>query len=544
MWSLENFIIYCIQGLGMGAGLVLAARRLTHYFQLESYQFHGYFQTIRRQFKRAVTPCFLLSGCYLALFLVWALITAPAKGETVFHLAATAVVTPLYVLAGWLVRRHGMKQKEKKAFALTARMKRLYGVLAVLLALILVIVGLAVRWDLIALGLYGFVSALCLPLLVALAGVLALPIERLIFHLYFKDAEKKLLENPRLIRIGITGSYGKTSTKFILSEILSQKYNVLATPASFNTPMGVTRIIRERLTPSHQVFIGEMGARHVGEIKELSRLVHPQIGLLTAVGPQHLDTFKTLERIEKTKYELIDALPQDGLAVFLHDDAIVTRLYEKTGKPKLLAGREGADAWAENVAVSPAGCTFDLCLKGWDPIPCHTILLGEHNVRNILMAALVARHLGLSREQIARGVGQLKPVEHRLQLLKTPGGIGVIDDAFNTNPRSSKEALKVLAAFPGKRIIVTPGMVELGPEEDRYNEEFGQAMAEAVDVAILVGKKHTAPIQQGLVDGGFPPAQIHTVNSLNEAVEIVNGIIRPGDTVMYENDLPDHYSEA
>lgn len=544
---IENTVVYFLQAVGMGTGMLFAARRLTHYFQLESYQFHGYFQTVRRQWKKAVLPCLVLGAVYAAVYLAWVFLTAPAKGEAALHVALSFCAAVLYALTGWLIRRRIMRQKEKKPFAMTARMKRLYAAFAVALGLIALIPFLLYGADfmlLLALGLYGVLGAFLLPCLTALAAVLALPVERLIFQLYFHDAEKKLMQNPRLIRIGITGSYGKTSTKFILAELLSQKYNVLATPASFNTPMGVTRIIRERLTPAHQVFIGEMGARHVGEIKELSRLVHPVIGLLTAVGPQHLDTFKTLERIEKTKYELIDALPQDGLAVFLHDGDIVTRLYEKTGKPKMLAGREGSDAWADGISVSPQGSHFTLHLKDWEPFDCFTALLGQHNISNILMASAVAKHLGLTREQIQRGIRQLKPVEHRLQLMKTAGGVTVIDDAFNTNPRSSKEALKVLASFPGRRVIVTPGMVELGAEEDAFNEAFGQAMASCVDVAVLVGKKHTLPIREGLEKEGFPPESIYPVGSLEEAIQTVNGILRPGDVVMYENDLPDHYSES
>ena len=547
---MDILLMYWLPCLCMIAGMVLAARRLMHYFQLESYQFHGYYQTVNRQWKEAVDPYLILGLVYLVIdalymFVLAGLWMAAEHAPWTFpQVLWTILCCAGFILAGWLVRRHGMKRAEKKKFAMTARMKRLYGALAFALLLIPAVVAAAFRYFRIYGALCCVLAAVFLPFIVALAGVLALPIERLIFHLYFRDAEKKLLENPRLIRIGITGSYGKTSTKFILAEILSQKYNVLATPASFNTPMGVTRIIRERLTPAHQVFIGEMGARHVGEIKELSRLVHPTIGILTAVGPQHLDTFKTLERIEKTKYELIDALPADGLGVFLNDDGIVYRLYEKTGKPKMLAGKEGADAWATDVSVSPQGSHFTLHLGDWEPFECTTPLLGRHNIGNILAACCVAKHLGLSREQIRRGVQQLKPVEHRLQLLKTAGGVTVIDDAFNTNPTSSKEALKVLSSFPGRRVIVTPGMVELGAEEARYNEEFGQAMAGAVDVAVLVGRKHTEPIQKGLKESGFPAENIYTVASLDEAIQTVNGILRPGDVVMYENDLPDHYTET
>ena len=528
-------VIRLLLCLGMTAGLLLASRRLNHYFQLESYQFHGYSKTVLRQWKRAVLP----GVCMAAVTAVSAigLSGAVSAGNGALKGLFAALFFLSYLVCGFLIRKSALKTAEKKKFAMTARMKRLYAAQGVLYAaLSLLLLGRAAA--------FAFLPALFLPLLTALGGVLTLPVERAIFYLYFHDAEKKLLENPRLIRIGITGSYGKTSTKFILSEILSQKYNVLATPASFNTPMGVTRIIRERLTPAHQVFIGEMGARHVGEIKELCRLVHPAIGILTAVGPQHLDTFKTIERIEKTKYELIDALPQDGLAVFVDDGGIVEKLYDRTAKPKLLAAKKGADAWAEDVRLSPEGCRFTLCFQDGEQMPCETMLLGEHNIKNILAASLVARHLGLNIEQIARGIRALKPVEHRLQLIKTPNGIGVIDDAFNTNPRSSKEALKVLSSFPGRRIIVTPGMVELGEKEDQYNEELGRAMAKAVDTAVLVGRKHTAPIKAGLLSQGFPEAAIHTVGSLEEAVQIVNGIIRPGDTVMYENDLPDHYSES
>ena len=351
-------------------------------------------------------------------------------------------------------------------------------------------------------------------------------------------------ENKKLIRIGITGSYGKTSVKFILNTILSQKYNVLCTPSSFNTPMGVTRIVRERLEPAHQVFIGEMGARHVGEIKELCNLVHPHIGILTAVGPQHLDTFKTLERIKNTKYELIQALPRDGFAVFSNDEAIVKELYLKTDMPKAIVGCENDDAWADEIELSPAGSTFTLHLKDAAPLRCHTVMLGEHNIRNIVTCCAVAQNLGLTPQQIARGISQLKPVEHRLQLLKSAGGITVIDDAFNTNPRSSKIALDVLRVFPGRRIIVTPGMVELGKDEDKYNREFGEYMASACDLVFLVGKKHTQPIYEGLVSKGFKEENIFVSASLDEAIRTLNPMMQSGDVVLYENDLPDHYSES
>lgn len=555
---LIDFLPRLFCAVSVALGMLLLSRKCLHYFQLESYQFQGYFHTLIRQWKYALLPGVIAAaGC----FLIWRAenmlggmiysshsLHAPTAGDVIKTALVSLAAAALTLLDFWAIARYLGRQKEKKPFVVTARVKRLYLVLMVVLALIQALIWLfggTGVWESMRLQvLWNALAVALLPLLVALAGLLAMPIEKLIFSLYFHDAERKIMENEKLIRIGITGSYGKTSTKFILATILSQKFNVLATPASFNTPMGVTRIIRERLSPSHQVFIGEMGARHVGEIRELSRLVHPQIGVLTSVGPQHLDTFRTMERIEKTKYELIDALPDDGFAVFLHDDAIVTRLHDRTGKNKALVGKESADAWAEDVHVSPDGSHFRLCLKGWEPIACETRLLGEHNIKNILTACAVAKHLGMNREQIARGVMALKPVEHRLQLLPNASGITVIDDAFNSNPRSCKAALQVLSMFPGRRVIVTPGLVELGAEEERYNYEFGQAMAGAVDLAVLVGKKHTLPIQKGLKDAGFPAENIHVMSSLDEAVIFNRKNLRPGDVVMYENDLPDHYSEG
>lgn len=542
--------------LEVPVAMLFMSRQLMHYFQLESYQFQGYFRTLWRQKKKVIWPLLLLSVVSLAVILASSLANELLRPETknavrYFNAREVQANNQLYVglaafcvmaIFGFIMRHQAMKTPAKKPFVVTARVKRLY------IIHIFVVIGLGLLIGLQPIGPVTIammvIYPLLLPFVVALSALIALPIEKLIFSLYFHDAERKLLQNRGLIRIGITGSYGKTSTKFVLNTILSQKYNVLCTPASFNTPMGVTRIVRERLQPSHQVFIGEMGARHVGEIKELSRLVHPQIGILTAVGPQHLDTFRTIERIEKTKYELIEALPDGGYAVFVNDNDIVTRLYEKTGKEKCLVGKEGARVWAEDVQVSATGSSFSLCFNDGEKIPCQTKMLGEHNILNILTAVAVAKHLNLTNAQIARGIQALQPVEHRLQLLQSAGGVTVIDDAFNTNPRSAKKALDVLKAFPGRRIIVTPGMVELGAEEEEYNEEFGRYMADCVDIAVLVGKKHTAPIVKGLKDGGFQAENIHVVASLDDAIRLNQTMLQSGDVVMYENDLPDHYSEG
>ena len=532
--------------LCLAAGCILAAGNLYHYFQLESYQFPGYFRTLKRKLLKALLPGICMTALLVAVLLLTALIV-PEENVIAARLIAAVVLAA----GGWGIGKLLKEKNPKKKFALTARVKRLYAV------------SLVVMTGLLALDVFCFIPAYgpdsipgrigmalivlfpaFLPLWVALCGLLAWPIEKAISEMYFRDAQKILRSRPDLIRIGITGSWGKTSVKFILGTLLSEKYNTLVTPASFNTPMGVTKVIRSKLEPGHRVFVAEMGARHVGDIKEMCRLVHPVVGLLTSVGPQHLDTFHTVERVAKTKYELIDALPEDGESFFADDEGLCRELYEKTTKKRTLAGMDPSrdDVWAENVRYSPEGSSFDLCTRD-KRIPCRTDLLGELNVRNILLCAAVAFSLGLDDEQVARGIGKIRPVEHRLQLIRNPGGITIIDDAFNSNIRGAKQAFETLKGFPGRRLVVTPGMVELGDKEAEMNREFGKSMAGCCDEAVLVGKKRSAAIREGLEEGGFAAEHISVVSSLEEATRLMGTLVGPGDTVLFENDLPDNYSE-
>ena len=510
---------------GMAVGCVLASRTLIHFFQLESYQLPGYWKSLRRN-----APKDLLPGLYLTAVAAacWFAFGGQDWGK--------AVSAAVLAVAGYAIGRITAVKNAKKPFKATSRIKRLWAVYGIACFGLCLLIPEPCRW----------LFPLVLPLWLAVGALLAWPIERGVYELYFQDARKKLAARPDLIKIGITGSFGKTSVKVLLGTMLSERFQVLTTPASFNTPMGLTRVIREKLEPAHQVFLAEMGARHRGDIKELCRLVHPDHGVLTSVGAQHLDTFGSLEAITETKYDLIRAIPEDGVRFFPDDGDICRKLYDRTeGKKRLvsLTPNPDADVWAENVQVSARGSSFTLCTRDGQ-IDCETKLLGAHNIQNLLLAASVCLALGMNLKEISRGIARVKPVEHRLQLIDNPGGITLIDDAFNSNPAGASRALNVLKAFPKQRIIVTPGMVELGAEEADYNRRFGEQMAESVDIAILVGPKHTAPIREGLTEKGFAEENIHTVNSLNDAVDLMRKLAKPGDTVLFENDLPDNYSET
>ncbi len=387
---------------------------------------------------------------------------------------------------------------------------------------------------------------LFIPHLMILSTIVMKPKEESINMGFYHAAQDKIKSFQNLKVVGITGSFGKTSTKFITSTILREKLNVQDTPSSFNTPMGLSKIINNELDETKDVFIAELGAKKIGEIKEVAELVQPTIGLITSIGMTHMDSFLTIDNILKTKYELIDALPPDGIAVFNYDNNYLKRLADKTIKEKYLYGLEDVsklDVYAKDVSVNSDGSTFTLVINGAGEIECKTSLLGKHNINNLLGGATIAHILGISLEEIKSGIAKVEPIEHRLSLVKSPNGVTIIDDAFNSNPIGAKAALDVLDAFKtGKKLIVTPGMVELGDEEYEANKNFGRQIADVCDYVILVGKERTKPIFEGLVEKKFQQDKIFVVDSLNEATSVFGPLMQYGDVILFENDLPDNYS--
>ncbi|HEX2240174.1 MAG TPA: UDP-N-acetylmuramoyl-tripeptide--D-alanyl-D-alanine ligase, partial [Actinomycetota bacterium] len=320
---------------------------------------------------------------------------------------------------------------------------------------------------------------------------------------------------------------------------------VLATPASYNTPLGVARAINERLGPQHRVLVVEMGAYAVGDIRELAAFAGPTIGVLTAIGAAHLERFGSLEAISQAKYELIAALPSDGVAVMNSDDPKVRVLAEATDHVRVLryglerAGRP--DVTARNIEAVAQGTTFDVLDEERNSIRVTTRLLGRFSVSHVLAAVAVARALGRPLTDLTEAIEQLEPTEHRLQLIQGSGGVTVIDDAYNSNPDGAAAALEVLAGRPGnKKVVVTPGMVELGPLQFESNKEFGRSAAGVADTLIVVGTTNRDALVAG-AEAARNGCQVVIVESLDEATEELKSILKPGDVVLFENDLPDQY---
>ena len=510
------FLAKAIMGLCfLGAGFVLF-RRYAHIFQL-----NGYKHPVQERWVRDNIEQVMLRG-------IWALGAAPlvhGLGRIGAYLAAALF---LLVLGLNLPRTPA-----KKPLVMTKRMGRL--LITYTLLHLLALVFLLFMPD--GGGFGALLCSFCLtgaPWLLLLADTINRPVEKAIDNWYIRDAKRILGECPDLTVIGVTGSYGKTSVKFFLEKLLSAEYNVLVTPENYNTTLGVVRTIRERLRAQHQLFVCEMGARNVGDIKEICDLVHPKYGVITAIGPQHLESFGSLGNIIKTKFELADALPEDGILFANLDDENIRG--RKTAVPTVGYGLVRGDYRAEDLTVSPRGSSFTL--KG---VEFHTRLLGAHNVQNICAAVAVAGTLGIPLEKLRLPVQQLESVPHRLQLLGG-GARTIIDDAYNSNPAGAKAALEVLSAFPGLRILVTPGMVELGEKQESLNRDLGAQAAEKCDYAVLVGRKQAPPIRAGLLSAGFPEEKILVCDTVQEAVAAADAL-EPGRerVILLENDLPDNY---
>ncbi|MBQ3817434.1 MAG: UDP-N-acetylmuramoyl-tripeptide--D-alanyl-D-alanine ligase [Clostridia bacterium] len=433
------------------------------------------------------------------------------------------------------------QKKAIKPLVFTGRIMRLFSAAAIVFLLLILVFAfnpeyLAGEICLVFSLMFSCVS----PLLVFLCWGITLPIEKAFAGWYIKDAKRILGGFKSLKVVGITGSYGKTTTKFILNRLLSEKYNVVCTPQSFNTPMGIVRTIREKLTAPTQIFICEMGAKNIGDIKEICDIVHPDFGIITSVGPQHLETFKTVDNVFKTKFELAAAVKEKGGEVFVNGDssALKERL---TGGVLVYGGSSSFDFFAENVQYSAAGSTFVLHLKD-EKISVSTKLLGMHSVNDIVGAAAVAYTLGVSAEEIKYAISSLKPTEHRLELKSFIGGSLVIDDAYNSNPEGCLEAVRVLGSFDNmKKVIITPGLIELGEKEYECNFALGLEAAKYCDIIILVGKNRSKPMYEAVAQSGFDMNSVYVVSSFKESMDVLSPMANSQVVTLIENDLPDNY---
>ncbi len=533
----------------MGKMFYARAKWYLHMLQLDSYSNQRLVRWIaaRPAYRLLDLPRHAVPGGLLLVLLA---------AELAFSHVAFVVVVASAVLAGTIAMRvfaGPAAEEAKKPLVMTGRARRiLYSTMALGLAvfvavcLVQVSVGVAVLSAILR-SVTG--STVLLPGLAAGvtlgANILLVPVQSAINRSYVAKAKANLARiNPMVI--GITGSYGKTTTKYFLDALVRDSIPTLKTPQSFNTLLGVCRVLNETLRPGIKVFVAEMGAYRPGDIGELAELLHPSVGILTAIGPQHLERFGSIEAVERTKYELIQSLPSDGLAVFNLDDPRCLRLSRQTKQRVMGYGtdtsRGDVDVWAENVRVSPEGMSFEIGTKQWGRTTVQTPVLGAHNVLNILAATCVALHLGIPLDTLRRRMKGLEAAPHRLQMIKGSDGVVIIDDSYNSNPVGAAEALRVLGQFAsGKRILITPGMVELGESQESENRRFGELAAEVCDYVFLVAGASSAAIHEGLRAKAFPEERIRALADLSGATAELAKLVQAGDVVLFANDLPDLY---
>jgi UDP-N-acetylmuramoyl-tripeptide--D-alanyl-D-alanine ligase len=532
-------------GVGL---LVLVAGRLhlmLHLFQLEHYEPARLLVWVRRRKARAdwtMVGFLTVAGAILTAF------TAAELDGLVLSLGS-GIGLALAVTGVRLIRR-----RQTKPLVFTPRARRLFGVALAIPAVSLAILAVAVAagvaaWVAPLAGtVIGLIALVFAPEHLFTANTVLQPIQAADNRRFVQRALRKLGEIDPLV-IGITGSFGKTTTKACVAEVAELRGPAYATPASFNSYLGVVRAINEGLTAKHREFVVEMGAYRRGDIAELCELVTPRIGVLTAIGPAHLERFGSLDETERAKGELAEHLPGDGVYVTSADDERCLRTTERTPARVVLfstAGAEEAELTARDIAMAEGTTRFVLQRRGGEEATVRSKLLGRHNVANLLAAAAVGVSMDLPLDAIGRALARVTPPAHRLApIINRQAGIVVIDDAYNSNPVGAAAALEVLASHQAeRRLLVTPGMVELGEREAEENERFGTQAAAVCDLVVLVGEERSRPILAGLESASYPESQVHVVANTAEAQELLARTTRRGDVVLFENDLPDLYAEG
>lgn len=542
----------------------LALRYNMHMFQLNVYKNGEQINWIGKNIRLQWILLFAMGFGFISIMLT--ALGSPAINVicVIVIWLTLAVITAVYRLL--------KEMNSKKPLVFTARVKRM---MATIILISVLMIMAPFIFDIFARDVSGYVNPAPLNgFLLWLVGsqifmnmiacVINSPIEKAVNNYYLNDAKRILAENPDLTIIGVTGSYGKTSVKFYLETLLRIKYSVLVTPESYNTPMGIVKTIRGRLKRSHEIFVCEMGARYVGEIKEDCDIVHPMHGIITSIGPQHLDTFESIENIKKTKFELADSLPEGGKLLLNGDNEYINEYLDllKSSGEKLHAAysdpvmyHAGDSAYGEesekedtklgyyasDIKLTSRGTEFTANAPDGESCAYDMKLVGAHNIINVMGALAMAHELGIPLADLRIPVRRLQPAQHRMEM-KEQAGATIIDDAYNSNPIGSKAAVETLAMFDGLRILITPGMVELGKDEAEYNRKLGTYAASCCDFALLVGRRNRDAIRGGLLGEGFPEDKCLEFDKVEDAIEYAYGIKSDNHKyILLENDLPDNY---
>lgn len=513
--------------------MAFAARRLIiylHVFQQEEYDPRRFFSWMMdtRSFDRRLSI-----GILMLVFIAYFL-------PRITGWVATAIVGGLFLSAAW--REQNPLKNAKKKLVLTARAKRI-------LAIALIYAGAMgfVFASFYLQPIWWLIPVQLMPVMLVLAVWTLSPQEGIVQRRYWREAHEKLQRlEPKVI--GITGSFGKTSTKHILSHVLEATSTGLATPGSVNTPMGITRIIREQLRPEHRYFIAEMGAYGPGSIDRLCALAPPDLAIITAIGKAHYERFKSLDTVAAAKFELAEASVARGGKVIVTEDVLSfepSRQFAERHPDAMIVCGTGEGCALRIVAQSQSKDGLSVTLE-WQGV-AHTLsvpIFGMHQVTNIALTFAAACSFGADPETVALALKSTPQIVHRLEVKPGPNGAALVDDAYNSNPEgfsSALETLDVLVGANGRRIVATPGMVELGTAHDEEHERLGEKAARHVDVLLVVAPDRIEAFTKSFAAHASDEQETITCATFAEANDWITENTGAEDVVLLENDLPDLY---
>ena len=373
------------------------------------------------------------------------------------------------------------------------------------------------------------------PLITSAIVLLFQPLAVLGRNQIIKKAIKKREQFKNLLVIGITGSYGKTSTKEFLATILSEKYNVLKTKEHQNSEIGISQCILNDLKKKHQIFIVEMGAYNRGGIKLLCDIAKPKIGILTGINEQHLATFGSQENIIRAKYELIENLPRHGLAIFNGNNEYCRELYKQTTIKKKLCPE---DILAKDIKIEKEFISFKAFSKDGDSADFKVNLLGAQNVENILLAACCAKELGMKLSEISTACQKIKSEQGGMKLIKTKAGLNIIDSTYSANPDGVITHLDYLKIWPGKKVIVIPCLIELGKASSKIHKKIGEKIGQVCNLAIITTKDKFKEIKEGAIKSGMPAENILFLENPKEIFERIKTFCKEDDVILLEGRVP------
>jgi UDP-N-acetylmuramoyl-tripeptide--D-alanyl-D-alanine ligase len=512
------------------AFLLFAYRRLRtylHIYQQEEYDSRRFARWLvtRYSFDTKATFVIFVVGCL-------------ELGIILDVRVADFIVIFALLIFFWLEPR--MRARSKKALVMTGRAKRIFWSGFAVLALLAAVCAIWFKHPI-----FWMIPVQAIPFALAAGNSMVHPYERKLQKRFWNEAHTKLLSLKPMV-IGITGSFGKTSTKHLLGHILEVQAPTLITPGSVNTPMGIARIVREQLAPHHRFFICEMGAYGPGSIARLCRLAPPDFAMITAIGMAHYERFKTLDTVAKTKFELAEATAKKNGPVVIAEQVLEfadARQFRDRYANTIVAGR-GSDCALRILesAQTESGIEARVLWRG-NEYTLKAPIFGEHHIGNMCIVFAAACTLGVAPEDAILTLASVPQISHRLEVKHGPGGSKMIDDAYNSNPVGFAAALRLLTALrrsSGRRVLVTPGMVELGRAHTAEHRKIGELAAANVDVLLPVLPERITALTQAYISGN-PSGIVVPCPTFQAAQTWMNSNLTADDVVLLENDLPDLY---